>query len=116
MHKRALLKMDKINTDEGRIYFSRNGIPLCILVATIGLYVAGAVTRCLSIDSIDYKTGEVCTKSFNLATLGNALINEISLTDNSAAGETWLLYLVYVTLNFAFPVMTHTMQIFFLSC
>lgn len=56
----------------------------------------------------------MCIKSYNLVSVGNALVNEVSLTGNFSPGQTWFLYLVYVLLILAFPVLTHTMQIVFI--
>ena len=56
-----------------------------------------------------------CIKSYNLVSLGNALVNDISLTDNSTAGQTWFLYVVYIVLVLALPIVTHLLQLLFIA-
>ena len=56
----------------------------------------------------------MCERSYNLVTLGNALVNDHSMTGNSAAGQTWILYLSYVILNLVFPMLAHLLQICFI--
>ena len=87
-------------------------IPVLVLLASLGLYISGAITELVYFASAD--ASGVCKKSYNVATLGNALINELSMTDNSAPGQTWILYLSYVSLNLAFPVITHLLQVCFI--
>ena len=113
MHERKIVAN---NSQEGgeRLYFSKLWIPVIILLVSIGLYIAGAITEIARFTSFDSGTGMGCEKSYNLVTLANALINDISMASNSAAGQTWMLYLIYILLNVVFPVVTHILQIFFI--
>ena len=102
-------------SDEGgRLLFKQLWIPILIYVASLALYISGAVTELILFENSDIGSPGVCSRSFNLATLGNALVSPSSLTDNSAAGQTWILYLVYVILVLAFPVLTHILQVIFM--
>jgi hypothetical protein len=80
----------------------------------VALFISGVVTELISFENSDIGSEGVCVRSFNLATLGNALVSPSSLTDNSATGQTWILYLIYVILVLAFPVLTHSLQAIFL--
>lgn len=93
------------------LLFSQLGIPAAILVVSVGLFVAGAATEVVQFTSTDINAETGCTKSYNLVTLGNALINDLSLADNSAAWQTWIIYVVYVLLNLVLPILVHLMQI-----
>jgi hypothetical protein len=99
---------------EGRLLFKRLWIPICLYIASLALYISDAVTELLFFENSDIGSPGVCLRSFNLATLGNALVSPSSLTKNSAAGQTWVLYLVYVCLCLAFPVLTHLLQVVFI--
>jgi len=98
----------------GRLLFKQLWIPIFIYIASLALYISGAVTELMFFENSDIGSPGVCLRSFNLATLGNALVSPSSLTDNSAAGQTWILFLVYVILVLAFPVLTHILQVIFL--
>jgi len=111
MHERQLLRKSSNEARGDRLLFSKLWPTVFILVSSIGLYVAGSITEFVFFSSADV-TG-VCKKSYNVVTLGNALINELSMTDNSAKGQTWILYLSYVVLNLTFPILTHLLQIGF---
>lgn len=100
--------------DEGRLLFKQLWIPIFIYIVSLALYISGAVTELMFFENSDIGSPGVCLRSFNLATLGNALISPSSLTDNSAAGQTWILFLVYVVLVLAFPVLTHILQAIFM--
>jgi hypothetical protein len=102
------------NSVEERLLFSQLWIPPVILVASIGLYIAGAVTEIVQFTSTDINAESGCTKSYNLVTLADALINDLGLTDNAAAWQTWILYCVYMLLNLALPVLVHLLQIIFM--
>ena len=56
-----------------------------------------------------------CIKSYNLVSLGNALVNDLSLTDNEASGMTWFLYIVYIILVLALPILAHLLQLFYIA-
>ena len=118
MHERKVvvrqggLSTNHSEAGEDRLLFSNLWVPVLILAASLGLYISGAVTEIVYFASTD-STG-TCTKSYNLVTLGNALINELSMTSNSAPGQTWILYLSYVILNLVFPILTHLLQICFI--
>mmetsp|Transcript_43887 Transcript_43887/g.78764 ORF Transcript_43887/g.78764 Transcript_43887/m.78764 type:complete len:574 (-) Transcript_43887:175-1896(-) len=114
MHERKVLRERRSQDGEERLLFSQLWIPVLILLASIGLYVSGTVMEFIFISSTDIGSDGVCIKSFNIVQLGNALINEISMTGNSAAGQTRFLYLVYVVLILALPILTHLMQIIFI--
>lgn len=114
MHERKVLNGHNNQAEgvEERLYLTKRWIPILILVASLALYIAGGMSEIVYFESAD-GTG-VCKRSYDLVSLGNALINELSLTSNSAPGQTWVLYLSYVTLNLAFPILVHSMQIIFL--
>ena len=99
----------------GRLLFKQLWIPILIYIASIALYISGSVTELIYFQNSDIGSSGVCLRSFNLATLGNALVSPSSLTDNSAAGQTWILYIVYVILVLAFPVITHILQVIFMG-
>ena len=101
-------------SEGGRLLFKQLWIPIFIYIASLALYISGAVTELLFFENSDIGSPGVCLRSFNLATLGNALVSPSSLTDNSAAGQTWVLYLVYICLCLAFPVLTHLLQVVFI--
>mmetsp|Transcript_20880 Transcript_20880/g.29909 ORF Transcript_20880/g.29909 Transcript_20880/m.29909 type:complete len:621 (+) Transcript_20880:388-2250(+) len=115
MHERKVFGEEEENSLMGgeRLFFARLWIPVLMLLATISLYVVGAMSEFIYIESSN-GSGGICLKSYNLVSVGNALVNELSLTGNISPGQTWFLYLVYVLLILAFPVLTHTMQIAFL--
>ena len=112
MHERKVLDGTQKDVEEGHLMFSKLWVPVLLLVGSLALYISGAIAELVSFESTD-STG-VCNKSYNLVTLGNALINELSMTSNSAPGQTWILYLSYVVLNLAFPVAAHLMQFVFI--
>ena len=95
-----------------RLYFPRLWTPAIILLASVALYVAGATSELVYFQSTELRS--ICKRSYNLVTLGNALVNDISMTSNSAAGMSWILYLSYVALNLAFPIGVHLMQAAFI--
>jgi len=99
------------NGNEGeRLLFKQLWIPIFIYIVSLALYISGAVTELMFFENSDIGSPGACLRSFNLATLGKALVSPSSLTDNSAAGQTWILFLVYVVLVLAFPVLTHILQ------
>jgi hypothetical protein len=107
-------KEDNNNKKEEQLLFSSHWIPVLLLLVSIALYVAGAISEIVYFKSTDIGSDETCIKSYNLASLGNALVNDLSLIDNSVAWQTWILYLVYIFLNWALPIMVHLLQIVFL--
>merc|ERR1712232_27801 len=114
-HDKAVLKKSEQPLVGKQLYFSRIGIPAAILVVTVGLYIAGLSTDFFSVRSVDYETSAKCVKSYNIISFGSALVNETSLEDNSAAGQTWFLCLVYFVLVLGLPVLTHLLQAVFLA-
>ncbi|EJK76628.1 hypothetical protein THAOC_01599 [Thalassiosira oceanica] len=114
-HDKAVLKKSEQPLVGKQLYFSRIGIPAAILVVTVGLYIAGLSTDFFSVRSVDYETSAKCVKSYNIISFGSALVNETSLEDNSAAGQTWFLCLVYFVLVLGLPVLTHVLQAVFLA-
>lgn len=123
MHERMILVSDTrrrendnndIQNEEGgkkSIIFSHLWIPASISFASVCLYVYGALMELVYIKS----ESNGCIKSYNLVSLGNALVNDLSLTDNEAAGMTWFLYIVYVTLVLALPILAHLLQLFYIA-
>ena len=97
---------------QARLHFPRLWTPAVILLASVALYIAGAMTELVYFQSTELQS--VCRRSYNLLTLGNALTNDVSMTSNSAAGMSWILYLSYVVLNLAFPIVVHLMQAVFI--
>ena len=114
MHERKVFGGEADSQEGGeRLFFARLWIPVLMLLATIALYVVGAISEFIYIESSN-GSGGMCLKSYNLVSVGNALVNELSMTGNIFPGQTWFLYLVYVLLILAFPVLTHMMQIVFI--
>lgn len=113
MHERVLPPKNN-ETGEDRLFFTKLWMPVLILLVSLALYIAGAIMEVVYFASADLGSDGVCKRSFNLVTLGNALINEISLTSNSAPGQTWILYLSYVALILLFPILVHVLQICFI--
>ena len=124
MHERMVLVSDRrrendnndIQDDADRsskksVIFSHLWIPAFISFASVCLYVYGALMELVYIKS----ESNGCIKSYNLVSLGNALVNDLSLTDNEAAGMTWFLYIVYVTLVLALPILAHLLQLFYIA-
>ncbi|KAL3802371.1 hypothetical protein HJC23_007196 [Cyclotella cryptica] len=102
--------LDGIDTQaKEKLLFKQVGVPIIILAASCALFVAGTVMEVVYFKSID--TSGVCIVSYNIVSLGNALVNEHSMTSNEAPGQTWILYLAYILLNVAFPVITHLLQV-----
>lgn len=117
MHERKVLKKAAPPPPdaEERLMFDKLWVPVLMLVASLALYVSGAVTEIVRFSSTDIGSGEEpCVKSYNLVTLGNALVNEQSVTGNSVLGQTWTLYLCYVVLNLVFPILAHILQVCFI--
>jgi hypothetical protein len=113
MHERMVFGGEAKLEGGERLFFARLWIPVLMLLATIALYLFGALAEFIYIESSN-GSGGMCIKSYNLVSVGNALVNEVSLTGNFSPGQTWFLYLVYVLLILAIPVLTHTMQIVFI--
>ena len=114
LHDKAVLKKTEQPLVGKRLYFSRISIPAVILHVTIGLYIAGLCTDFFSVTSVDYETSAKCIKSYNIISFGSALVNDTSLEDNSTAGQTWFLCVVYFALVVGLPVLTHLLQAVFL--
>ena len=101
--------LGRIDTQEKeQLLLKQVGVQMTILVICCALFVSGTVAEVVSFKSID--SSGVCRISYNIVSLGNALINEHSMTSNNAPGQTWILYLAYIILNVAFPVITHLLQ------
>jgi hypothetical protein len=116
MHERkAFGNQDNAHQEEEgvRLFFAHLWIPVLMLTATIALYIVGAISEFIYIESFN-GSGGMCLKSYNLVSVGNALVNELSMADNMVPGQTFSLYLVYVLLILAFPILTHTIQIVFI--
>lgn len=111
MHERKIAPAESSN-GAARLYFPRLWTPAVILLASVALYIAGAMSEVVYFQSTELQS--ICKRSYNLVTLGNALVNDLSLTSNSAAGMSWILYLSYVALNLAFPIGVHLMQAVFI--
>ncbi|KAL3930198.1 MAG: hypothetical protein SGBAC_011866 [Bacillariaceae sp.] len=95
-----------------KLYFGQQlAIPAVLWVVSVGLYIAGAMLDIVQFTSKDLTATEGCVTSYNLATLANAMVNELGLIDNSVAWQTWVLYIAYLLLNLAFPVLVHLMQL-----
>ncbi len=92
-------------------HFSKVLFPVFILSASVALYIAGAMSQLLSFESTDFGSTSVCIRSYNMVSLGMALVNEISLTNNPAAGQTWTLFISYILLSFILPILTHVLQV-----
>ena len=79
-------------------------------MVSIGLFVAGAATEVVSFTSKD--TSGSCIRSYNLVTFVQALLSDINLS--SAVAQTYTLYVSYIILIFAFPILTHLLQVDFI--
>jgi hypothetical protein len=95
-----------------RLFFEKLWMPALVLVASLALFVAGAVTEIVIFTSVD--SSGVCSRSYNLVSLVGALLSEISMTGSSVPAQTWSLFVNYVILILAFPVVTHLLQIAFI--
>mmetsp|Transcript_35984 Transcript_35984/g.61382 ORF Transcript_35984/g.61382 Transcript_35984/m.61382 type:complete len:556 (-) Transcript_35984:93-1760(-) len=115
MHEKKVLSANVSKDGEERLLFSQLWIPFLLLLISVGLYSSGTYMEFLYIATKNYGSDEACVKSYNIYTFGNALINPISMSSNSAAGQTWFLYIVYVLLVLALPILTHFMQIIFIG-
>ncbi|KAL7536854.1 hypothetical protein ACHAWF_005583, partial [Thalassiosira exigua] len=113
MHERKVLVKGADSGPE-RLLFPTLWAPVLLLVTSLALYISGAVTEMVKFTSADFGSAGVCERSYNLVTLGNALISEQSMAGNSAKGQTWILYLCYVVFNLAWPILTHLLQIGFI--
>lgn len=98
------------DTAEPTILFKKLWIPLLILMVSIGLFVAGAITEVVSFTSKD-TTGS-CIRSYNLVTFVQALLSDINL--DSAVAQTYTLYVSYIILILVFPILTHLLQVNFI--
>jgi len=114
MHERKVLKGHYVQSGEDRLLFDKVEIPILIHLAAIGLYAWGCLSEFIYISTSDYGSDEVCIKSYNLPQLGSALVNEIGMTANSAPGQSRFLYLVYVVLCVALPILAHLIQMTFI--
>ena len=115
MHEKKVLLPNHTEAGEDRLYFSRLWVPVLFHLVSVGLYIAGSIIEVVYFASADFGSNGVCKRSYNLVTLGNALINEMSMTSNSTPGQTWILYLSYVALILMFPILTHVLQICFIA-
>ena len=77
------------------------------------MYVPSAAMKFLFTESSDGSDGTF-PKSYNLVTMGIAMINEVGMAGNSAPGQTWFPYIIYVLLVLALPILTHALQIVFI--
>eukprot|EP00980_Cylindrotheca_fusiformis_P023272 scaffold10310_cov81-Cylindrotheca_fusiformis.AAC.3 len=98
--------------EDGKLFFPQLWIPAGLLVLSIGLYVSGSILEIVQFTSTDINVEQsTCTNSYNLISLADALINDLSLSDgNSAAWQTWILYLIYIVLNLVLPIFVHLLQ------
>lgn len=112
MHERKIVGEVPLNAEE-KLYFEHIWVSVVIYFASIAMYLAGAVTQLVYFTSFDIENGSSCEKSYNVVTLASALVNDLSLTDNSATGQTWIMYLIYIMLILALPVITHLFQFLF---
>ncbi|KAL7485877.1 hypothetical protein ACHAW6_011476 [Cyclotella cf. meneghiniana] len=94
--------------EKEQLLFKQVGAQITILFISCALFVSGTVVEIISFTSID--SSGVCRISYNIVSLGNALINKHSMMSNKALWQTWILYLAYIILNVAFPVITHLLQ------
>ncbi len=117
-HERKVLKIHDNSQHEHHgqetLLFPKIEIPLLIHLVAITLYAGGSVSELMYISTTDYGSTNTCINSYNLPQLGNALISKLSMTDNSAAGQTWFLYLVYVLLCLVLPILVHLLQMAFI--
>ncbi len=95
-----------------RLFFEKLWMPALVLVASLALLIAGAATEIVIFTSVD--SSGVCSRSYNLVSLVGALLSEISMTGSSVPAQTWSLFVNYVILILAFPVVTHLLQIAFI--
>lgn len=84
---------------------------LVMILGVLALLLAGSVVECLSFTTyVGDNTIQGCQKSYNLYTLGSAMIQDNFLDGNSAPFGTWFMYLCYIFLvGFAplFVIATH---------
>lgn len=85
-----------------------------LLIATIGVYLAGATMEIARFTSFGAGDTIGCKRAYNLATFGNAIVSDLSLDPSSAAPATWTLYIAYVVLVLVLPIAVHCLQILIL--
>jgi hypothetical protein len=115
LHERKVLAAQLVQDKKESFLSSKVWLSVLVLLASVGLYISGAVTEFLYISNSDYGSDTACVKSYNLVQLGNGLISEVSMSGNSAQGQTWFLYLIYVMLNLALPILAHIMQLMYIT-
>ena len=114
MYERRVLGKDGEQFEhESKPPSSKLGISLVLLATSVALYIAGALSEVVYFQSTD--SASLCKRSYNLVALGNALVNDVAMTGNEAVGQSWILYLSYIVLDLAVPIMVHCAQIFFLA-
>jgi hypothetical protein len=86
-----------------------------LLVSTLTMYLAGATTELVQFTSFGAGDDVGCKRSYNLVTLGNAMVSELALTSNNSKASTWTLYIAYVILVLFLPIVVHVLQIVSLS-
>jgi len=109
----------KLSSDENALAPANTmGIRLWVaflLVSSIVLYLAGAVTEIIQFTSFGAGDTVGCTRSFNLVTFGNTMVSDRAMTSNSRAAGSWTLYIAYVILVLFLPITVHCMQIVLLT-
>ena len=86
-----------------------------LLIVSLALYLAGSLSELVQFSSFGAGDTVGCKNSYNLVTLGNAMVSELGMTANSAAAGTWTLYIAYVILVLFLPITVHCMQLLLLA-
>mmetsp|Transcript_25141 Transcript_25141/g.37153 ORF Transcript_25141/g.37153 Transcript_25141/m.37153 type:complete len:605 (+) Transcript_25141:126-1940(+) len=85
-------------------------ITIAFFILTLGIYISGSTLELFRVETFD-EGQSACVSRYNLATFGNGLITEVSLADNTTAGQTWTLYIFYLLFTLILPITTHVLQI-----
>lgn len=103
-----------ISDEKAKLLFRQLVIPVWLLLVSIGLYVAGLLTEIVTVSVNDATTNTVsCFTPYDLIGIGNGLLNELSLSGNKVEEQTWTLYVIYMVLTLALPILAHLLQIIY---
>jgi len=83
---------------------------LFLLCLSLGLFLAGASLETVRFISFASGATQGCTRSYNLYSLGRALISGFSLHLNGSKPSVWTLFFSYIILLIALPLLVHSIQ------
>ena len=107
-------KEEIISEEKEKLLIRQLWIPVWLLLVSIGLYVTGLLTEIVTVSVNDATTNTVsCFTPYDLIELGNGILNELSLSGNKVEEQTWTLYVIYMALTLALPILAHLLQIIY---